>query len=83
MRWDYRVIKGVCKDSGRDFYVIKEAEYDAIGAIISLSEDPVFPIGGSYNELQRDFKLMQRAFKKKVIDENNFILGTLEDEEFE
>ena len=75
MHWNYRIVKGVSKESGKEFFVIKEVDYDALGGIASISEDPVYPLGDTLNDLQRDFKLMQRAFKKKMIDEQNVEYG--------
>jgi len=78
MRWDYRIIKSISKDSGKEYYVLKAVDYDAFGAIASIDEDIAFPVGNNVNELRRDIKLMQRAFKKDIVDENNVIFGITE-----
>ena len=81
MHWNYRIVKSVSKESGREYFSLREVEYDALEGIASISEEPVFPFGDTYNDLQRDFKLMQRAFKKKLIDEQTVVYGELEGEQ--
>ena len=78
MRWNYRVVSGIFQTSGNPFFVIKEAYYNDKNEICGLSANPIFPTGDSFEELRRDFKLMQRAFKKPIIDEQEVILGEME-----
>lgn len=80
MNWNYRVVSGIFETTGRKFFVIKEVHYNERKGICGISTNPIFPAGDSFESLRRDFKLMQRAFKKPVINEQEEILDEWDDD---
>jgi hypothetical protein len=62
LTWDYRVI-------GRDGeYAIYEVYYDNAGHIEAFSDEPVWPVGESLEELRQDLAHYHHALEQPVLD---------------
>ena len=67
MTWRYRVVRN------GPFYGIHEYyEGELFGAVGSITEEAVAPFGESSRELERDLKMMLRAFEEPTLDYEEF-----------
>jgi len=62
MIWSYRV----CRDAiGR--YSVREVFYERNGALITYSQEPAAPIGGSAEDLLKQMKWFREAFDLPIL----------------
>ena len=59
--WNYRVVE---RD---DTFAIYEAYYDDAGTVISITAEPVAPLGESLEELRADLEHYRRALDAPVL----------------
>jgi predicted RNase H-like HicB family nuclease len=64
MPWNFRVVK----KKGDLGYGIHEVFYKDNGDIEAVTQDPVEPLGETFEELKKDLQRMLDACKKEVID---------------
>jgi hypothetical protein len=70
MTWNYRVIK---KGEGEDtFYGVYEVYYGKSGKPEYITENPVFALGDTREELFKDYKHMLEAFNKVALNYEDF-----------
>lgn len=70
MQWNYRVVRYTDASGGVQFRVY-EAYYDnddRESEPSSLTEDPVYPLGDTVDELREELEMMRKAFDLPVID---------------
>jgi hypothetical protein len=68
MTWGYRVfLIPAGSVLGQDAYVIREVYYDENDQIEFWSEENVFPVGESEDDLWDDLQLIGEAFQRPVI----------------
>ena len=88
MSWNYRVCKKTFDKydpslhSPEDKYSvgIYEVYYNDNGDICLVSCNPIDPYGPTFEGLQQDFKLMQEAFDKPVLDLDTLEFAPVDDE---
>lgn len=72
MSWNYRVIRFCDLTTGDCTYAVHEVYYDKCGKPTSCTEASIAPFGETPEELKRCLELMAFAFKKPVLDFEDF-----------
>ena len=73
--WNYRVLHKIQtgpQGSSVEYYEIHEVYYRD-DKPVSISEKPIPPYGEELDELKDDFRRMQEAFSKPVLEYSDFI----------
>jgi hypothetical protein len=74
MSWNYRTLRRVHTTTAGDEveYNVYEVYYDVHGNPTACSHDPVFPSGGTPEELQDDTKRYMAALQLPILDWHSF-----------
>jgi hypothetical protein len=72
MSWNYRVIRTRDPATGECSYGIHEVYYDKHNKPTSYTEASIAPFGETPKELKRCLELMAFAFKKPILDFEDF-----------
>lgn len=86
MTWNYRIFKHVYNDMSNDqseYYSIREVYYDEHDNIKQWSTEAAFPCGETFEELREDFKLLEEAFHKSVLNEQEIVINNNEEGEID
>lgn len=75
MKWNHRVMRRICPDTGIPMYQIHEVFYNKEGdgeegLVAGWTESPVEPFGETKKELKKDLKRMLDSLDKPVLDYN-------------
>ncbi len=67
MSWNHRIMRRVGKD-GEPYYGIHEVYYDKNDKVEGYTENAVAPFGETEEELRRDVRRMEEAFRLPALD---------------
>ena len=81
MSWNYRVLRRVYKTPSDEEieYSIHEVYYDVHGNPVTCSQDAVFPMGSTPEELQEDVKRYAAALQQPILNWHSFETSGFED----
>ena len=71
--WNYRVVEN------DGVFAIHEAYYDDEGKVITITVEPVAPLGESLTELQTDLEYYSRALARPVLRHEDFATAAPEE----
>ena len=64
--WDYRVVHR--EVDGESVYAIHEVYYDPAGVPTMVTENPVYPMGETWEEFQRDLNRYNMAMLNPILE---------------
>jgi TFIIF-interacting CTD phosphatase-like protein len=75
MTWDYRVVRrierGIADEYMGEVYAVHEVYY-AASEPNSITENPVYPVAETIDELKKSYAMIAEAFNRPILDYETF-----------